>query len=700
MSIKILRIESVIGANWNNLIDENGQATPSPASVRFADGFATYVRVLAESGGEAGFALYYVNDISDRVIINSVKLSGTFRAGPEVPSQVDSFIRLIVKTHGVHYWTSIGDFIVLPGQTVTTSKTWETNPYTGLPWTVSEVDMMSLYLFLYCGYYPDGEEDIKVDCDVAYFEVDYDPAIPLVTTKDETNITNSSADLNGEITDDGGGCTERGFEYYKVGEPENVVVVKETGEFGDGIFSLTAGGLEAGTKYYFRAYALNEADTGYGSWKNFVTTAVIPTVTTQGASVPVPIPNSSYEYAEGNGTIVATGGQVGVYKCKERGFEVKLEFSGSLYSHIIHSIAGFTGHAHFNFDNFKYEGTLIKTEKESGSFGEGSFSLILGSFGAFFDKLFAGESYTYRAFATNDEGTGYGEWVAFSLGPLLLIVETPGDPPDGGHLEGESTEIKWVTVQNLAGGQSGSRIGIRYGTTPSANEFDTHRDGVWGAGIYKFVLSDLTPSTKYYQVPYILVGDIGELEGLYEGPLIESETLPEDVGGGAGGPGAPSGPGGIGGPRGEFATPHFSPRGQDYREVVEKVLAEKLSIQPIIDFSGGKKTLKLVNHLIQKQDNALVIAGNYLSRFQFAKAKMVIEYATPMPFEREDTIDFDYGKIRFKADGDGIILFRADGEGLFPFWHAVSTILRKISLKMGITEKTVEYSATLELEEE
>lgn len=701
MAIKILRIEDVVSAQWNNLINENGVYSSCVTSLQFADGFATYARVLAEEGGEAGFGHYFTDNISGRVTINSVKILGIFQAGSEVPTEGSSRITISIKISGSYYCaTDPCATDIAPGGMRTVSKTWTINPNTGLPWTVSEANGVIIYLLIFCGYYAEVEEDIKVDCDVAYIEFEYEPAIPLVTTKDETNITNSSADLNGEITDDGGGCTERGFEYYKDGDPENVVTVKETGIFGDGGFSLTAGGLEAGTRYHFRAYALNEADTGYGSWKSFVTTAAIPTVTTQGASVPVPIANSSYEYATGNGTIVATGGEVGVYKCKERGFEVKLEFSGSLYSHIIHSMAGFTGHAYFNFDNFKYEGTLIKSEKESGSFGEGPFSLILGSFGAFIDKLFAGESYTYRAFATNDEGTGYGEWVAFSLGPLELIVETPGDPPDGGHLEGETTEIKWVTVQNLAGGQSGSRIGIRYGTTPSANEFDTHKNGVFGTGIYKFVLSDLTPSTKYYQVPYILVGDIEELEGLYEGPLIESETLPEDVGGGAGGPGAPSGPGGIGGPRGEFATPHFSPRGQDYREVVEKVLAEKLSIQPIIDFSGGKKTLKLVNHLIQEQDNALVIAGNYLSRFQFAKTKMVIEYATPMPFEREDTIDFDYGRIPFKADGEGVIPFRADGQGRIKFLHMVSVMIRKINLKMGITEKTVEYSATLELEGE
>lgn len=554
------------------------------------------------------------------------------------------------------------------------SKSWAISPRTELPWTNLEVNNTRMQVQVQV---PSGEAGRRGIVDVFWMELTFTPVIPLVSTDDETNITNSSAVLNGEITEDGGGCTERGFEYYKSGDPGNVITVKETGEFGDGVFSLTAGGLEAGTKYYFRAYALNEADIGYGGWKNFVTTALPPTVTTQAAAVPSPIISINYLFADGNGTIETTGGQPGVYKCNERGFEVKFEFSGSLYDYIVHHIAGFEGRPELVIGNgdIRWEGTLIKSERESGSFGEGPFTLELGSWPAgFSDKLFAGESYTYRAFATNDIGTGYGDWVGFSLGPLEIITETE-------VIEGETTKIKWVTVQNLAEGQSAKRIGIRYGTTLSANEFDVHIDGVFGIGDYKFVLTDLIPNTKYYQVSYILTEDEAGDEGVVEGPLTEGETLSEDVE-----------------PKDEFTTPYYGPHGQDYREVVKKVFAEKLSIQSIIDFSGGKKSLKLDNHLIQEQDNAEVIAGDYLSRFQFAKTKLMVEYATPMPFERGDTIDFDFGKIRFKADGNGVILFRADGEGLFPFWHMVSVIVRKISLKMGVTEKTIEYLATLELE--
>lgn len=666
MAVKILRITDVSGTNWNNLINENGNICACVASVRFADKFVTYARVLAESVAESGWGYYLINNISSRVTINSVKVFGTFRAGPEIPNVEEGSITLAIKTHGICYFTASPSHIpIATGETKTTSKIWTTNPHTSSAWTVSEVNNIVLYFILCSGYYAEPEEDLKVDCDVGYIEVNYESAIPLVSTRDETDITNSSAMLNGEITDDGGGCTERGFEYYREGDPGNVITIKETGEFGNGEYGLTAGGLLAGTEYHFRAYALNEADVGYGSWKSFVTTALPPTVSTQ------EVTNIKIDNATGHGTIESTGGQPGVYKCVERGFEVRLEYSGSLGQFAFLSVAGFSGSVGFNLDTGNWEGILVKTIKEGGNFDAGEYELWLARTPrtVFSDKLFAGISYSCRAYAINeDDLIGYGGWVDFTTLEAFGVSS---------RTDGLTTEIESITVQNLEEGAFATRIGIRYGTTSSANEFDIHTDGEFGNGIYEFILSDLISNTKYYKVPYLLIEDGGQEEG----SLVEGETLPEE-------------------PEDEFTTLYYGPHGQDYREVVKKVFAEKLSTQPIIDFNGGKKTLKLNNHLIQEQNNALIIADNYLNRFQFAKTKLVVEYATPMPFEREDTIDFDYGNICFKPDGEGIVLFRADGQGQMNILNMISVIVRKINLKMGITEKTVEYLATLELEEE
>ena len=116
-----------------------------------------------------------------------------------------------------------------------------------------------------------------------------------------------------------------------------------------------------------------------------------PVVTTEGADVPVPVSNPAYcEFADGNGTITSA------VNATERGFEVKHEYSGDLYGVIMHEMAEFVGDTVLN--GTVWEGTLIKIEHEHGDFVQGAFTLELGAFPAFFyDKLFAGESYTYRA---------------------------------------------------------------------------------------------------------------------------------------------------------------------------------------------------------------------------------------------------------------------------------------------------------------
>lgn len=120
-----------------------------------------------------------------------------------------------------------------------------------------------------------------------------------------------------------------------------------------------------------------------------------------------------YWAAMGNGTIDA-GEPI------ERGFEVKLSYSGTLGNYVFHSVAGFEGTVSYNLATGKWEGTLTKTETETGTFEPEAFELVLGHtsiFGnpdsRFNDKLFKCESYTYRAYMVIGETTYTGDWVAF-----------------------------------------------------------------------------------------------------------------------------------------------------------------------------------------------------------------------------------------------------------------------------------------------
>ena len=136
---------------------------------------------------------------------------------------------------------------------------------------------------------------------------------------------------------------------------------------------------------------------------------VVTAVTTQAAT------ELSYACGMGNGTI--TSGT----NATERGFEIVLSFSGTLANYVEHSIAGFAGDASYNVDTGHWEGTLTKTESETGDFVQGAYELVLGypsvlgnPSSVFNDKLFKCESYTYRARATIGGVVYYGSYVAFS----------------------------------------------------------------------------------------------------------------------------------------------------------------------------------------------------------------------------------------------------------------------------------------------
>jgi len=97
------------------------------------------------------------------------------------------------------------------------------------------------------------------------------PSIPIVSTSIATNITLTTATLNGNILATGGATVdERGFEWGTVsGSYPNSWT--ESGTFGTGTFNHTITGLNPNTTYYFRGKAYNSAGWGYGEEMSFTT---------------------------------------------------------------------------------------------------------------------------------------------------------------------------------------------------------------------------------------------------------------------------------------------------------------------------------------------------------------------------------------------------------------------------------------------
>ena len=91
------------------------------------------------------------------------------------------------------------------------------------------------------------------------------PSLPTVSTAAVTGIGETSATGGGNVTGDGGvAVTERGICWNTNHNPTTANAHSSNGT-GTGNFTVTMNGLSAGTTYYVRAYAVNNAGTAYGN---------------------------------------------------------------------------------------------------------------------------------------------------------------------------------------------------------------------------------------------------------------------------------------------------------------------------------------------------------------------------------------------------------------------------------------------------
>ncbi len=98
-----------------------------------------------------------------------------------------------------------------------------------------------------------------------------DATIPVLTTTEVTEVTQTTATSGGVITSDGGATvTERGV-CWSTSQSPTIADNKTTDGTGAGSFTSAITGLTANTTYYVRAYATNNKGTGYGSAMSFKT---------------------------------------------------------------------------------------------------------------------------------------------------------------------------------------------------------------------------------------------------------------------------------------------------------------------------------------------------------------------------------------------------------------------------------------------
>lgn len=292
---------------------------------------------------------------------------------------------------------------------------------------------------------------------------------PGVTTLGYEDVTGNSVLVNGRIDDDGGeDLTSYGFAYAETSDPTIDGFKLEVGKDGDGNYQGQLTGLKTETKYYIRAYATNTNGTSYGEEIEITTTNGIPVVNTVGSR------DIEADKAVMTGTIKSNGG-------------TELSSYGFVYS--------------------KNENpTINDTKLEVGQNTTGGFSGTASN-------LTRLTTYYFKAFATNSNGTSYGEQLSFKTidGPYLVITA----PTLNQNISvGSTFNITWdtnktddyLTIEHWIGN---SKTELSNNTPIGANSFawnipeDTQKgsdniirlienNGSESHDSPKFILSDLT----------------------------------------------------------------------------------------------------------------------------------------------------------------------------------------------------------------
>lgn len=274
---------------------------------------------------------------------------------------------------------------------------------------------------------------------------------PKLATTQSSNVTSESAIVVGFVVAEGDGFTEKGICYSTQANPTTADgKAVYTGDDKTAAFTVTITGLNYATKYYARAYAVNENSTIYGEDQTFTTLPVVPILTT------VEVTEITGNSATGGGNVTGSGGA----EVTARGIVFNTEPNPTVAN--------------------------SKTEDDEGT----------GAFQSNLTGLLGNTTYYVRAYATNSAGTGYGPEVSFkTLVDLPAVTTAPVTDitKTSAVLNGEVT---------YDGGGEVTARGLVWSTNENPTVDDNKIDAGAGIGEFNSELTGLTKFTTYHVRAY------------------------------------------------------------------------------------------------------------------------------------------------------------------------------------------------------
>jgi len=274
--------------------------------------------------------------------------------------------------------------------------------------------------------------------------------VPTVTTTAVYSIAQTDAYSGGNVTSDGGASISQKGVCWSTSPNPTIANSLTYNGLGTGVYLSYLSGLTAGTTYYVRAYATNSVGTSYGTEVNF-TTLNVPTLTTTEITS---ITNST---ASSGGTISSTGGAA-------------ITARGVCWSTTPNP-------------------TVALATKTTDAASNPFTSSITG--------LSSGTLYYVRAYATNSQGTGYGQ-------PLTFTTSSPTVPS---LTTTAVTSVKAFTASSGGdissdGGAAITARGVCWSTSPNPTVDLTSKTTDAATDPYNSSITGLGPLSTFYLRAY------------------------------------------------------------------------------------------------------------------------------------------------------------------------------------------------------